>query len=151
MIILDEIHDPFNLGAIIRNCIGLGYKAIILKKNRQAGITPIVDRVSAGSLSKCNIYFVTNLSQVILKLKDNNYYIVGTTLDKEATNIFKVKQVNKKEVYIFGNENKGIHQNILNKCDLKIYYPIQDIQSLNVSSSVGVILGYFNYLSNDKG
>ena len=150
IVILDEIHDPFNLGATIRNCVALGYDAIILKKNRQVGMTPIVEKASAGSISKINIYFVTNLSQTILKLKERDYYIIGSCLDNDATNIYDINEMQEKIIVIFGNEKLGVHKNILLKCDLKVYYPIKNVQSLNISSSVGMILGYFNILSNNK-
>ena len=81
IVILDHIEDPHNFGAIIRTCEAAGIKSIIIPKDRQVLVNSTVMKTSVGTLNNVNIILVSNLANTIEKLKKDNYWIVGTSLE----------------------------------------------------------------------
>lgn len=138
ILILDSITDPHNFGAIIRTAEAAGVHGIIIPKNRSVMLSETVAKTSAGALENILISRVTNLSQTIDKLKEENIWIYGTDLAGQS--IYKGK-ISGAIALVLGNESKGVSPGILKKCDLVITIPmIGQINSLNVSVATGVIL-----------
>lgn len=138
ILILDGIEDPHNFGAIIRTAEAAGVHGIIIPKNRSVMLSETVAKTSAGALEKMLISRVTNLSQLIEKLKDRNIWIYGT--DLKGTSIYK-QRITGGAAIVLGNESKGVSPNILKNCDMVMTIPmIGQINSLNVSVATGVIL-----------
>ncbi|UUM19326.1 23S rRNA (guanosine(2251)-2'-O)-methyltransferase RlmB [Mycoplasma sp. 1018B] len=140
ILILDHIQDPHNLGAIIRTANAFGIKHIIIPKDRSADITATVLKISSGGFIDIKIAKVANISAVIKKLKEHNYWIFATALSEKAITLEKVK-FNEKNVLIVGNEEKGISLPVLKMSDQVIYIKqFGKVQSLNVSVATGILL-----------
>ncbi len=138
ILLLDSVEDPHNFGAIIRTAEAAGVHGIIIPKNRSVMLSETVAKTSAGALENILISRVTNLSQLIDKLKEKNIWIYGT--DLKGQSIYKGK-ITGATAIVLGNESKGVSPNILKKCDVVITIPmIGQVNSLNVSVATGVIL-----------
>jgi 23S rRNA (guanosine2251-2'-O)-methyltransferase len=139
ILILDEIQDPHNVGAILRSAECSRVIGVLITKHNSATITTIVTKTSAGATEHLKIAQVNNLSQTIDELKKNSFWIVGSSLEnaKNYTEIdYKIPIA-----LIVGNEEKGIRRLTAEKCDFLVKIPmLGKIQSLNVSVATGIIL-----------
>jgi len=139
ILILDEIQDPHNVGAILRSAECCGVNGIILTKHNSATITSTVTKTSAGATEHLKICQVSNLSQTIDELKEKGFWIVGSSLEN-AKNYTEV-DYNIPIALIVGNEEKGIRKLTASKCDFLVKIPMTGkIQSLNVSVATGILL-----------
>ena len=139
ILILDEIQDPHNVGAILRSAECSGVNGVILTKHNSATITSTVTKTSAGATEHLKICQVNNLSQTIDELKEKGLWIVGSSLEnaKNYTEVdYKIPIA-----LIVGNEEKGIRKLTASKCDFLVKIPMSGkIQSLNVSVATGILL-----------
>ncbi len=139
ILILDEIQDPHNVGAILRSAECSGVNGVILTKHHSATITSTVTKTSAGATEHLKICQVNNLSQTIDELKEKGFWIVGSSLEnsKNYTEVdYKIPIA-----LIVGNEEKGIRKLTASKCDFLVKIPMAGkIQSLNVSVATGILL-----------
>ena len=139
VVILDHLEDPHNLGAIIRTCEAAGIKSIILPKDRQVQINATVMKTSVGTLDNMNIISVTNLVNTINKLKDNGFWIVGTSLDNSVD--FKTIDYSGKIALVIGNEGSGISNIVAQNCDFLAKIPMYGkTNSLNASVAAGIMI-----------
>lgn len=139
LLIVDEIKDPHNLGAIIRSAEAFGVTGIIMKKDRQVAITPTVMKVATGAQNNILIAQVTNLHQAITKLKNAGYWIVST--DLSATTSVSSLKYDFKTAVIVGNEHKGVSPLLTKASDYVVKIPmLGKTNSLNVSVATGIIL-----------
>jgi 23S rRNA (guanosine2251-2'-O)-methyltransferase len=139
LLILDEIQDPHNVGAILRSAECSGVNGIILTKYNSATITSTVTKVSAGATEHIKICQVNNLSQTIDELREKGFWIVGSNLEN-AKNYTEVDYKIPISLVV-GNEEKGIRKLTASKCDFLVKIPmIGKIQSLNVSVATGILL-----------
>lgn len=138
VVILDHLEDPHNLGAIIRSSEAFGVDAIILPNDRSVQITSTVVKTSVGTIEKMKIITVPNLNNIIKKLKDDGYWIVGT--DMEGTNYTEIDYKTKIAIVI-GNEGKGISRLVGENCDYLAKIPMKGtVNSLNASVACGIFL-----------
>ena len=139
VLVLDEIQDPHNVGAILRSAECSGVNGIILTKHNSATITSTVTKTSAGATEHLKICQVNNLSQTIDELKQKGFWIIGSSIE----NAKSYTQVDYKIpiALIVGNEEKGIRKLTASKCDFLVKIPMSGkIQSLNVSVATGILL-----------
>jgi 23S rRNA (guanosine2251-2'-O)-methyltransferase len=140
ILILDSIQDTHNLGAIIRTADCSGVDGIIVTKHNSAPINETVAKTSAGATEYAKICTVGNLSQTLKQLKENGFWIFGSTLTENSKDYTTV-DYNLPTVLIIGNEEKGIRKLTADNCDFLINIPMKgNIQSLNVSVATGIIL-----------
>ena len=138
-LVLDGIEDPHNFGAILRSADAFGVKGVIIPKNRSVSVTEVVAHVSTGAIEYVPIIMVNNLTQAIVKLKENGYWIVGA----EAKESVDYRQVdyNGKIALVVGSEGYGISRLVLENCDYKVRLPmVGKITSLNVSVASALLL-----------
>ena len=136
---LDSINDPGNFGTILRTCDWFGIKNIYCSKNCVDLFNPKVVQSSMGSISRVNVFY-TDLFNVINNL-NNKVHTYAAVLDGKDLNDSKFK---KNSLLIFGNESKGISNDILDLVNEKVTISKKGIaDSLNVSVSVGIILNKF--------
>jgi 23S rRNA (guanosine2251-2'-O)-methyltransferase len=139
IILLDEIQDTHNLGAIIRTAECSGVDGIILTKHNSASVNSTVVKTSAGAAAHVKICQVNNLVQTIKELKEKGFWTAGSSLNdsKDYTEIdYKIPLV-----LILGNEEKGMRRLTAEHCDFLINIPMKGkIQSLNVSVAAGILL-----------
>lgn len=139
IVILEEIQDTHNLGAILRTCECFGIKCVVITKNNSATINDTVFKTSAGAVNHLFIHKTHSIQQTLSVLKDNNFWIYGSSL-KDSSYIQDVKKVFPAAILV-GNEEKGLKVSTLKNCDFKIKIPmLGKLDSLNVSVATGVIL-----------
>lgn len=143
LLILDNIQDPQNLGAIIRSAECFGIDGIIITIKNSSPINETVSKVSAGALEYVKMHKSANLGISIEKLKENGFWIVGTTLSESASGLSVDTET--LVAVVMGNEEKGVRHSILNDCDMTYKIPLKGkLQSLNVSVATGVTLFELN-------
>src|SRR5690606_20586070 len=139
LVMLDEINDPHNLGAIARTAECSGVSGIILPERNSSPVTPAAIKSSAGALNHIDVCKTVNMIQAIKKLKDNGFWIVGTSL--EAKQSYTTKIYDRPTVLVIGNEGKGMKPSLQKHCDNLVRIPILGkIESLNASVSCGIVL-----------
>jgi 23S rRNA (guanosine2251-2'-O)-methyltransferase len=137
IIILDNIEDPHNLGAIIRTANLAGAHGVIIPKNRAVGLTATVARTSAGALNFTPVVKVTNITQTIRELKDRGLWFVCA--DMGGTEMYKLNLKGPIGLVI-GNEGEGVSRLVRENCDMIASIPMKgDIDSLNASVAAGVL------------
>ena len=137
IIILDNIEDPHNLGAIIRTANLAGAHGVIIPKNRAVGLTATVARTSAGALNFTPVVKVTNITQTIRELKDRGLWFVCA--DMGGTEMYKLNLKGPIGLVI-GNEGDGVSRLVRENCDMIASIPMKgDIDSLNASVAAGVL------------
>ena len=147
IVILDHLEDPHNLGAIIRTCEAAGILGIIIPKDRSVDINSTVMKTSAGALENVKIAKVTNLVSVIDDLKENGYWIVGTSLDGNID--YRDVDYTGKIALVIGNEGNGMGEAVADSCDYLTKIPMYGkINSLNASVAAGIMI--YEMISLDK-
>lgn len=137
IILLDNIEDPHNLGAIIRTANLVGAHGVVIPKNRAVGLTATVARTSAGALNYTPVVKVTNLSKTIEELKDKGLWFVCADMDGQLMYDLNLKGP---IGLVIGNEGEGVGRLVKEKCDFVASIPMKgDIDSLNASVACGVL------------
>lgn len=138
-VILDELEDPHNVGAIIRTAAALGASGVILGKHNQSQITGAVYKASAGTLGAVPLVRVANINDAILKLKDAGFWIVG--LDANAKQTLWEGKFDSSSCFVIGAEGKGVRAKTLEHCDFLFSVPMDNnVESLNASVSAALAL-----------
>lgn len=139
VVILDHLEDPYNMGAIIRTCEGLGINALIFGKDRQVKLTPGVIKAASGAIYHLPLIQVSNIAQAITTLKKTGYWIYGTDVTNGCN--INTANINHPFALVIGNEHKGISKRISKMVDLNLHIPMRGYtDSLNVSVATGIIL-----------
>lgn len=137
LILLDNIEDPHNLGAIIRTANLAGAHGVIIPKNRAAGLTATVARTSAGALNYTPVAKVTNLGKTIEELKKEGLWFVCA--DMNGTEMYQLDLTGPIGLVI-GSEGEGVGRLVREKCDFIAAIPMKgEIDSLNASVAAGVL------------
>lgn len=138
IIMLDELEDPHNLGAVLRTADAIGAAGVIFKKTHAVGLTPTVAKVSAGAIDTVKCAAVTNLSRTLEDLKKKGYWAVAADMDGQD---YRTLNYDFNTVLIIGNEGKGISRLLSEKCDYTVSLPmVGKISSLNASVSAGILM-----------
>ncbi len=139
LLLLDGVTDPRNLGACLRVADAAGVQAVIVPKDRSAGITPVVMKASAGATESVPLVQVTNLAGTIVELKDAGVPVVGTAGEAEKT-IYEFVQTGP-FAWVLGAEGDGLRQLTRRRCsDLAKIPMLGAVESLNVSVAAGICL-----------
>ena len=137
ILLLDNIEDPHNLGAIIRTANLAGAHGVIIPKNRAVGLTATVARTSAGALNYTPVAKVTNLARTIEELKKQGMWFVCA--DMGGTQMYDL-DLKGSIGLVIGNEGEGVSKLVREKCDFIASIPMHgDIDSLNASVAAGVL------------
>jgi 23S rRNA (guanosine2251-2'-O)-methyltransferase len=138
VVILDQISDPQNIGAIIRSAAAFGIKKIILPSDNAPDENATIAKTACGCLELVEVAKVTNLKSAIDKLKSQGFWIAG--LDAAGdTNTDNLNDIDKIAVVI-GSEGKGMRRLTSESCDFLVQIPIsKDVESLNASNAASII------------
>lgn len=137
LILLDNIEDPHNLGAIIRTANLAGAHGVIIPRNRAVGLTATVARTSAGALNYTPVARVTNLARTIEELKKEGLWFVCADMDGTMMYDLDLKGP---IGLVIGNEGEGVGKLVREKCDMVASIPMKgQIDSLNASVAAGVL------------
>nr|WP_027630441.1 23S rRNA (guanosine(2251)-2'-O)-methyltransferase RlmB [Ruminiclostridium cellobioparum] len=139
IIILDEIADPHNFGAILRTANAVGAHGVIIPKRRAIGLTSAVSKAAAGAVEYVPVSRVTNIAQTIEYLKKNNVWVVGT--DATGEKAFYESDLKGPLALVVGSEGEGMGKLIREKCDFVVNIPMQgEISSLNASVAAAIVM-----------
>jgi len=139
LLLLDEIEDPQNLGAILRSAEGAGVDGVLIPERRSAGLTETVHEVSAGALEHLKVARVPNLAQAMDLLKDKGIWLVGA--EGEGDGRYWEFDYTQPIGLVLGSEGKGLRPLIRKKCDKILSIPLPGkVNSLNVASAASVFL-----------
>lgn len=137
IILLDNIEDPHNLGAIIRTANLAGAHGVIIPKRRAVGLTATVARTSAGAINYTPVAKVTNISNTIKELKDKGMWFVCA--DMGGTSMYQL-DLKGSIGLVIGNEGEGVSKLVKENCDFIASIPMKgEIDSLNASVATGVL------------
>ncbi len=132
VLILDQIEDPQNLGALIRTAECAGVHCVIIPKHHAAGITTAVVKASAGATEHIPVTEVTNIVSTVERLKEAGFWIVGLAGEGEKT--FNEPDYTVPIVLVVGGEGRGIRRLVKEHCDHLVRIPLfGKIESLNAS------------------
>ena len=138
ILILDEIMDPHNFGAIIRTVYALGIHGIVIKNRNQCMVTATVSSSSAGAVNHVKIAKVNNISKTIEDLKQKGFWFACADMDGDEIGKQNLKG---KIGLVGGNEGSGVSRLVKEKCDFIVSIPMKgQIDSLNVSVATGILL-----------
>lgn len=138
ILLLDEIEDPGNFGAMLRTAAAAGMSAVLVPKHRQAPVNATVHKTSAGTAGRIPIVRAGNLNQAILKLKDEGFWIGG--LDMKGDQQLWDLEVDRPLAFVVGSEGSGISQKTLEHCDYQFRIPMENnVESLNASVSAALM------------
>ncbi|ACD95583.1 23S rRNA (guanosine(2251)-2'-O)-methyltransferase RlmB [Trichlorobacter lovleyi] len=139
LLVLDRIQDPQNLGALIRSAACAGVQGVIIPKDRACGMTPVVEKASAGAVETIPVIQVTNLVQTLERLKQAGCWIFG--LAGEANKDIYQADYRGNLALVVGSEGEGIRPLVRKHCDLLLAIPhYGGISSLNASVAGGIVL-----------
>ncbi|MEG2212837.1 MAG: 23S rRNA (guanosine(2251)-2'-O)-methyltransferase RlmB, partial [Clostridiales bacterium] len=138
LVILDDIEDPHNLGAIVRTALAAGAHGVIIPKRNAAPLNATVSRTSAGAINYLPVARAANLNQTLQKLKAQGFWIVGG--DMEGQPLWEVDMSGPLAI-VLGSEGKGISPLLKKNCDFIASIPMQgQVGSLNVSAAAAILL-----------
>ena len=139
LILLDELQDPHNVGAIIRSSVAFGADAILIPEHDQTQITGTVIKTSVGMNFSIPIVRICNINTTLLKLKEKGFWAYGLT--GEGDTLLTSVVFDAPSVIVIGSEGEGISKKTLENCDFKLSIPMGPLcESLNASNAAAVTL-----------
>lgn len=138
VVLFDEVHDPQNVGAVIRSAAAFGIAAALIPEHNQAQITGAVVKVSAGMTFRLPLVRIGNVNQVIRALKEKGFWVYG--LDMKGAPVHG-ETFAKPSVFVLGNEAKGIREKTLALCDIPLSIPMHTrAESLNAATAAAIVM-----------
>ncbi|MDY3126720.1 MAG: 23S rRNA (guanosine(2251)-2'-O)-methyltransferase RlmB [Corynebacterium sp.] len=142
-VVLDNITDPRNLGAVIRSVAAFGGHGVIIPERRSASVTAVAWRTSAGTAARLPVARATNITRTIQEFQRNGYQVVGLDAGGEHT-LDTYKGGAEPVVIVIGSEGKGISRLVKENCDVIMSIPMTAwVESLNASVAAGAVLSEF--------
>ena len=139
LLILDGVTDPHNLGACLRVSDAMGVHAVVVPKDRAAGITPAVEKVASGAVDTVPLVAVTNLARTMREIKERNIWVIGA--DQGATRELYAVKLEGPLAWVLGAEGEGMRRLTRESCDELARIPMLGaVESLNVAVSAGICL-----------
>ena len=139
LLVLDGVTDPHNLGACLRVADAMGAHAVLVPKDRAAGITPTVEKVASGAAETVPFIPVTNLARAMRELKERGIWLIGA--DQQAERDLYSLKIDGPVAWVFGAEGEGMRRLTRENCDELARIPmLGTVESLNVSVSAGICL-----------
>lgn len=139
LLILDQLTDPHNVGAIMRSASAFGAVGIIMQTRHSPEITGVLAKAACGAVEHIPVAYETNLGRAMALLQENGFTAIG--LDERGTITLAEVEKPARAVIVLGAEGKGLRQNLRESCDIVARLPTQgSIQSLNVSNAAAVAL-----------
>jgi 23S rRNA (guanosine2251-2'-O)-methyltransferase len=139
LLVLDGVQDPHNLGACMRTADAAGVAAVVVPKDRAAGLSATVRKVASGAAESVPLIQVTNLARTLRWMKEREIWIVGT--DDQAEHSMYGAKLTGPLAIVLGAEGTGLRRLTRESCDVLVSIPMRGIvESLNVSVAAGVLL-----------
>lgn len=155
-LVLDEVMDPQNLGALLRSAYFLGSQGVIVCSKNSASLSATVSKASAGAMELRPVYSAKNLMQFLEQSKQVGWQVIGSALSSESVPAGKLT-IDKPTLLVMGNEGRGLRTNVLRLCDVLVQIEggnhagevgkprgaldgDDGLDSLNVSVAAGILL-----------
>jgi 23S rRNA (guanosine2251-2'-O)-methyltransferase len=139
MLVLDAIQDVQNLGSLIRTAEAVGAHGVVIPEHRAAGLTPAVDKTSAGAVEFLPIVRVNNITRLLDDVKKRGLWCIG--LDGDAQTTYDAANLDGPIALVVGNEGKGISHLVRQHCDLLISIPMRGrVGALNAAVAGSIAL-----------
>ena len=139
LVLLGELQDPQNVGAVIRSAAAFGVSGVLIPEHNQAPVTGAVVKVSAGMAFKIPLVSVPNINTAIRDLKEKGFWIYG--LEGDSKYSLDDEKFDVPTLFILGNESKGIRQKTKEICDVLLSIPTDEkCESLNAAASAAIAL-----------
>lgn len=139
LLLLDQVTDPHNVGAILRSAAAFDAAAVILPKDHSPRETGVMAKAASGALDIVPLVYVTNLAQAIRDIKEAGYWVAG--LDGSAKTSLLDAKLSRNTALVMGAEGKGLRRLSAELCDTLIKLPIaSQMESLNVSNAAAIAL-----------
>lgn len=140
LLLLDQLQDPQNVGSLLRSAEAVGVSGIIIQRKRAVDITPAVVHASAGAVEHLKVTQVTNLVNVIERLKAHDVWVTGLEAVHDAQRYDQV-DLSGPIAIVVGSEGKGLRRLVRERCDFLMQLPMRgQIASLNASVAGSVVL-----------
>ncbi|MCF4007155.1 23S rRNA (guanosine(2251)-2'-O)-methyltransferase RlmB [Corynebacterium uropygiale] len=144
VVLLDNITDPRNLGAVIRSVAAFGGHGVVIPERRSASVTGVAWRTSAGTAARLPVAKATNMTRTVKEFQRNGYQVVGLDAGGEHTLDTYTAAADTPVLIVVGSEGKGISRLVRENCDVIMSIPMADwVESLNASVAAGVVLSEF--------
>lgn len=138
ILLLDELQDPQNVGAIIRTADAAGVHGILLPKRRSCPLNAVVAKISAGAVEYVPVVQIGNISQTIEELQERGCWVVGADMDGATYYQSNLKGA---LVLVIGAEGKGLGRLVKQKCDAIVSIPmVGGVSSLNASNAAAILM-----------
>ena len=139
LVVLDNIQDPQNLGAVLRTAEAAGVHGVFIPERRSVGLTASVAKASAGALEYLQVARARNISRLLEKFQESG--ILTYALDPSASTPYTALDLREPVALVFGAEGGGIRPGVMSKCDGRAMIPMHGrIESLNLSVTVALTL-----------
>lgn len=139
VLILDQVTDPQNIGAIIRSCAAFGVTALVVQDKNSPQESGAMAKAAAGTIENLPVIRVTNLSRAIEILKKYGFWVVG--MDGYAKQTVDKMNKSGKNAIVMGSEGSGMRRLVEESCDMTVKLPISEkVESLNVSTAAAIVL-----------
>lgn len=139
IVLLDELEDPHNLGAVLRSADAAGVHGVLIPKRRSCPLSATVAKTSAGAVEYVPVARIGNIAQTIKELKKLGMWVVGA--DMEGDKAYFEADLTGPLVLVIGNEGKGIGRLVKEQCDFLVNIPMcGEINSLNASVAGSILM-----------
>ena len=139
VLILDQITDPQNLGAIVRSAATFGFYDIVVRDYEQLIDSPVMARVASGAVEHIRFVGVTNIARSIESLKEQQFWVYG--LDERGAQSLRQCKFSEKVAVVIGSEGYGLRPLTQKQCDALLYIPHhKDFCVLNASHAAGIAM-----------
>ena len=140
LLVLGEVQDPHNVGAVIRSAAAFGIKGVLIPPHNQAPVTGAVVKVSAGMAFQIPLVTISNVNSTLKDLQSLGFWVYG--LDGEGSTSTVTEKYTKPSVFVLGNEGSGLREKTKETCDDIISIPIHSqCESLNAAAATAIVLG----------
>jgi 23S rRNA (guanosine2251-2'-O)-methyltransferase len=138
MVALDQVEDPQNLGAVVRNCAIFGAKGLAVPRRHSAPFSPAASKASAGLLESFPLYEIANLPRFLDRCRERRVWVAGT--DAAGETPLPRFDPPRPLLLVLGNEGRGMRPLVRSKCDFVISIPTAAGGSLNIASASAILL-----------
>lgn len=139
LLVLGEVQDPHNVGAVIRSAAAFGLKGVLIPPHNQAQVTGTVVKVSAGMAFRIPLVTISNVNTALRDLQDSGFWVYG--LEGRGTTSTVSEKYTRPSVFVLGNEGSGLREKTKELCDELISIPIHpQCESLNAAAATAVVL-----------
>jgi 23S rRNA (guanosine2251-2'-O)-methyltransferase len=139
ILILDQVTDPQNIGAVLRSAAAFGARAVVIAAHHAPPVTGALARAASGAVDRLPLIRVANLAHALVRLKQNGFWVCG--LDETAPRLLSGIELGARVVLVLGSEGNGLRRLVREHCDHLARLPTSPVQtSLNVSNAAAVAL-----------